>query len=408
MSVRIPDWATDVKITPRQPWGLNEVGHKSVCPPVAGGFFGIVVAFRREWEPITHMRTRVVKRLFIAALLLLVGCGSKEEPTISVVSAAPQATIQAAVIEMKTAPVPIRVEVTGQVMPIFQATLSSRIQGTIDTLLVREGAQVSKGQLLIQLDSRDVQADLARAKAEVENAKAQLDRMNALYAQDAVSKQEMENATRTYKVAEADRKAVLAQLSYTAVKAPFDGIITEKKVEAGELASPGQPLLKMEDSRQLRLEATVAEGDLKSVSLGDKIPILIDALGVQPLRGIVSQILPAGDPHTHTFMVKVDLPITPGLKSGMFGRLQLDKGVTQTMLVPASVIVERGELTSVFVVGSDTIGRLRWVKVGRRIDNQVEILSGVNVGERLLLEGVRGVDGVVVQIVNSVASPATP
>ena len=354
------------------------------------------------------MRTRVVKRLFIAALLLLVGCGSKEEPTISVVSAAPQATIQAAVIEMKTAPVPIRVEVTGQVMPIFQATLSSRIQGTIDTLLVREGAQVSKGQLLIQLDSRDVQADLARAKAEVENAKAQLNRMNALYAQDAVSKQEMENATRTYKVAEADRKAVLAQLSYTAVKAPFDGIITEKKVEAGELASPGQPLLKMEDSRQLRLEATVAEGDLKSVSLGDKIPILIDALGVQPLRGIVSQILPAGDPHTHTFMVKVDLPITPGLKSGMFGRLQLDKGVTQTMLVPASVIVERGELTSVFVVGSDTIGRLRWVKVGRRIDNQVEILSGVNVGERLLLEGVRGVDGVVVQIVNSVASPATP
>lgn len=196
--------------------------------------------------------------------------------------------------------------------------------------------------------------------------------------------------------------------SYTVVKAPFDGIITEKKVEAGELASPGQPLLKMEDSRQLRLEATVAEGDLKSVSLGDKIPILIDALGVQPLRGTVSQILPAGDPQTHTFTVKVDLPITTGLKSGMFGRLQLDKGVTQTMLVPASVIVERGELTSVFVVGSDQIGRLRWVKVGRRIDNQVEILSGVNVGERVLLEGARGVDGAAVQIVNSVASPATP
>ncbi|TKB91909.1 MAG: efflux RND transporter periplasmic adaptor subunit [Nitrospira sp.] len=355
------------------------------------------------------MRTRAARRLcIVAALLLSFGCGTKEESATSGVSAAPQSAIQAAVVEIKTAPVPIRVEVTGQVVPIYQATLSSRIQGTIDKLLVREGTQVSKGQLLIQLDSRDVQADLARAKAEVENAKAQLDRMKALYARDAVSKQEMENATRTYKVAEADRKAVLAQFSYTAVKAPFDGIITEKKVEAGELASPGQPLLKMEDSRQLRLEATVAEGDLKSLSLGEKIPILIDALGVQPLRGIVSQILPAGDSHTHTFMVKVDLPITPGLKSGMFGRLQLDKGVTQTMLVPASVIIERGELTSVFVVGSDTIGRLRWVKVGRRIDNQVEILSGVNVGERLLLEGVRGVDGVVVQIVNSVASPATP
>ncbi len=352
------------------------------------------------------MRIASVRRLFIAvALLLPIGCGSKEEPTIAIGSAAPQATIQAAVLEILTSQVPIRVEVTGQVMPIFQAILSSRIQGTIDTLLVREGAQVSKGQLLIQLDSRDVQADLARAEAEAENAKAQHDRMKTLYTQDAVSKQEMENATRTYKVAEADRKAVLAQLSYTVVKAPFDGMITEKNVEAGELASPGQPLLKMEDSRQLRLETTVAEGDLKFVALGDTIPILIDALGVQPLHGVVSQILPAGDPHTHTFTVKVDLPITPGLKSGMFGRLQLDKGVAQTMLVPASVIVERGGLTSVFVVGSDTIGRLRWVKVGRRFDTQIEILSGVNVGERVLLEGARGVDGAVVEIIDAVASP---
>jgi len=351
------------------------------------------------------MRTTPVRRLLMAVVLLSSGCGSKEEPTISIVSTAPQATIQAAVIEIRTSQVPIRVEVTGQVIPIFQAILSSRIQGTIDKLLVREGTQVSKGQLLIKLDSRDVQADLARAEAEVENAKAQLDRMKTLYAKDAVSRQEMENATRTYKVAQANRKAILAQLSYTVVKAPFDGMITEKKVEAGELASPGQPLLKMEDSRQLRLEATVAEGDLKSVSLGDKIPILIDALGVQTLRGIVSQILPAGDPHTHTFTVKVDLPITPGLKSGMFGRLQLDKGVTQTMLVPVSVIVERGELTSVFVVGADSIGRLRWVKAGRRFDKQIEILSGVNVGERVLLEGARGVDGAAVHIVDAVASP---
>lgn len=345
-------------------------------------------------------------RWLIVALLLLAGCGSKEEPAASVASAAPQATIQAAVVEIKTVQVPVRVEVTGQVAAVFQATLSSRIQGTIDKLLVREGTRVSKGQTLIQLDSRDVQADLARASAEVENARAQLHRMQSLLSEDAVSKQEVENATRAFKVAEANRKAVLAQLSYTVVKAPFDGIITEKKVEAGELASPGQPLLQMEDPQHLRLEATVAEGDLKSVSLGDKIPILIDALGAQTLRGIVSQILPAGDPQTHTFTVKLDLPMTPGLKSGMFGRLQLDKGVTQTMLVPASAIVERGELTSVYVVGSDQIGRLRWVKIGRRFDTLREILSGVNAGERVMLEGARGVDGALVKIVDTVASPS--
>ncbi|MDH5739771.1 MAG: efflux RND transporter periplasmic adaptor subunit [Nitrospira sp.] len=341
----------------------------------------------------------------LIAALLLAGCGSKEEPTTTVVSAAPQKTIQAVVFEAQQTSVPIRVEVTGQVAPIFQATLSSRIQGTIDKLLVREGTKVSKGQVLIKLDSRDLQADLARANADVENTKAHLDRMDQLYTQDAVSKQEMENATRAYRVAEANRKAVEAQLSYTVVKAPFDGVITEKKVEAGELASPGQPLLKIEDPRRLRLEATVAEGDLKSVSNGDTISVVIDALGVEVLIGRVSQILPAGDPHTHTFMVKVDLPNTSGLKTGMFGRFQLDKGVTLTILVPLTAIVERGELTSLYAVGADHVARLRWVKLGRRFDQQVEILSGLNEGERVLTDGSRGVDGATVQIAETVAAP---
>lgn len=337
------------------------------------------------------------KQWVIVAVLVAAGCGSKDEPVPAVVSAASQSAIQAAVVEIKAVQVPVRVEVTGQVMPIFQATLSSRIQGTIDTLLVREGTRVSKGQTLIQLDSRDVQADVARASAEVENAKAQLDRMQSLYRQDAVSKQEMENATRSYKVAEANRKAALAQLSYTLVKAPFDGVITEKKVEAGELASPGQPLLKIEDPLQLRLEATVAEGDLKAITRGDRIPVLIDALEAQTLSGVVSQILPAGDPQTHTFMVKVDLPRTAGLKTGMFGRFQLDKGTTPTILIPATSVVERGELTSVYVVGADRIARLRWIKVGRRFEQQLEILSGVNPGERVLLDGSRGIDGAPVE-----------
>ena len=341
----------------------------------------------------------------MVALLMSVGCGSKEEPATAVVSAAPETTIQGAVVEIKTVQVPIRVEVTGQVRPIFQATLSSRIQGTIDQLLVREGTQVVKGQTLIQLDSRDVQTDLARASAEVENTKAQFNRMKLLYGQEAVSKQEVENATRAFKVADANRKTALTQLSYTVVKAPFDGVITEKKVEVGEMASPGQPLLKMEDPLQLRLEATVAEGDLKSVSGGDTIPVVIDALSGQALTGVVSQILPAGDPQTHTFMVKVDLPQTSGLKTGMFGRFQLDKGTHQTILVPDSAIVERGELTSVFVVGSDQISRLRWIKVGRRFDIQTEILSGVNVGERALLDGARGIDGAAVKVVETIAAP---
>lgn len=136
--------------------------------------------------------------------------------------------------------------------------------------------------------------------------------------------------------------------------------------------------------------------------------MVIDALGEHALDGVVGQILPAGDSHTHTFTVKVDLPAEPGLKTGMFGRFQLDKGTSKTILVPWTAVVERGELSSVFAVGSDQVARLRWVKVGRRIDQQVEILSGANIGERVLLDAARGIDGAAVRIVGAAISPIAP
>ncbi|MBI4002161.1 MAG: efflux RND transporter periplasmic adaptor subunit [Nitrospira defluvii] len=340
------------------------------------------------------------------SLLLLAGCGQEpSRPEGGLPEKTVQPAIQATVMEVKTSQVPVTVEVTGQVTAVYQATLASRIQGTIDNLLVREGSLVRKGQTLVMLDNRDLQAELSRVTAELDNAKAQWNRMTDLYKRDAVSKQELENATRTFKVTEAGRNAVMAQLSYTVVKAPFDGVITEKKVEMGELASPGQSLLKMENPDQLRLEATVAESDIRVVSVGASIPVIIDALGPHPLQGRVSQILPAGDPQTHTFTMKADLPRTAGLKSGMFGRLRLETGMSTTLFLPKSVFIERGELASLFVVGSDHVARLQWVKVGRMLEQGVEILSGVNAGERVILDATKGRDGALVQDMTAVALP---
>ncbi len=335
--------------------------------------------------------------VFALGLLVLVGCGPSEAPAPPETARSKPVLLQAALAEVRTAKVPLRVEVTGQVTAVTQATLSSKVRGTIQELRVREGSIVTRGQTLVVLDNRDLKAELARAEAESENAKAHLRRMEQLFTSEAVSRQELENATRAYKVAEAGRKGVLAQLSYTEIKAPFAGVVTEKKVEAGELASPGQLLLKLEDPQRLRLEATVAEGDLKAVSRGDKIPIVIDALNGAPLYGVVSQILPTGDPATHTFLVKIDVPPTPGLKSGMFGRMQLDKGVSETTVVPRSAVVERGELTGVFTIGPDMTARLRWIKVGRAVGDDVEVLSGLTVGERVLADGTKGLEGVRVQ-----------
>jgi multidrug efflux pump subunit AcrA (membrane-fusion protein) len=121
--------------------------------------------------------------------------------------------------------------------------------------------------------------------------------------------------------------------------------------------------------------------------------VVIDALGPNPLSGIVAQILPTGDPATHTFLVKVELSPTSGLKTGMFGRMLVDKGTGQTLVVPRSGVIERGELTGLYVVGSDSLARLRWVKVGRRLGESIEILSGVTSGERLLADASTGIEG---------------
>jgi RND family efflux transporter MFP subunit len=315
--------------------------------------------------------------LAVAMGVLLTACNSREEPVQSARTSTPTASIQAVVTEVQTVQVPLRVEVTGQITAVAQATLSSQIQSTVEELLVREGIVVKKGQTLVVLDSRDLREELARAQAESENARAHLARMKQLYGEDAVSKQEQENADRTFKVAEASRRAALTKVSYT----------------VGEMASPGQPLLKMEDPQRLRLEATVAEGDLQALSRGATIPVMIDALGPKTLSGIVAQILPTGDPATHTFLVKVELPPTPGLKTGMFGRMLVDKGTGQTLVVPRAAVIERGELTGLYVVGPDLLARLRWVKLGRTVGESIEILSGLTAGERLLADASTGIEG---------------
>lgn len=334
------------------------------------------------------------------AFPFLSACDRGEAPRHDTKTVAVSPAIEAAVVAVRAARLPIRVEVTGQVTAQFRATLSSQLRGVVQEVPAAEGVAVKKGQPLVRLDQRDVKAALARAEAEHENAGAHLARMERLFQEDSVARQELENARRAHKVAEAGRRAALAQLSHTVLSAPFDGIVTERNVEVGELASPGQPLVTIEAPTHLRLVATVAEGDLKAVRRGDTMPVIIDALGGDSLKGTITQILPAGDPVTHTFVVKVDLPPVPGLKSGMFGRLQLNKGDSASLVVPAKTVVERGQLTGVFVVGPapDSVAHLRWVTVGRRLNGETEVLSGVNAGEQVLADASLGVDGAKIRI----------
>jgi RND family efflux transporter MFP subunit len=305
--------------------------------------------------------------------------------------------VDADVIAVHSEEVPILREVTGAIVSANEATLSSRVVGRIENVRVKEGGVVKKGDLLLTLDSRDLQAQRDRAEAELENATEQLRRVRSLYAERSAAKQELDNAERSHKVAEAALRAVEADLSYTVIKAPFDGIITNKMIEQGELTSPGRSLLRIEDQGHYRLETSVAETDLPALRIGQQVTVRLDALGDEPIPSRIGQILPAADPSTHSFLVKADLAADPRLKSGLFGRMVFPVGRRSTLLVPRSAVSVRGELARVYVVVESGLIQSRLIQLGKTHDDRVEVLSGLASGEQILARASEGGVGEIVR-----------
>jgi RND family efflux transporter MFP subunit len=301
--------------------------------------------------------------------------------------------VRGAVLRPELEELPVLREVPGKVVSIFEATLASKVSGLVEELRVKEGDRVKGGDTLIVLDSRDLNAQLQQAQAELDNAEDHYRRTQQLFAEQLASRQDLENAERTFKVAQSAKHAIDANLTYTVIKAPFDGAITEKIAEVGELATPGRPLLKMEDDRRLRLEVTVAAADLGALRVGQTVAIALDASGEDTLSGRVSEILPAADPSTHSVTVKADLSWRAGLKSGLFGRMRFPIGSKKILTVPLSAIEQQADLARLYAVNETGIIQARLVKLGTIRGQRVEVLSGLDPGERILARASDGLDG---------------
>jgi len=187
---------------------------------------------------------------------------------------------------------------------------------------------------------------------------------------------------------QAEAKAALQQartaFSYSHIVAPFDGLVTEKKADIGTLATPGMPIFTVEDLRHYRLEATVNESDLRYVRQGQQIAVSIDAIAEREFKGKVIEIVPAADPASRSFLVKVELPSDPALRSGLFGRAQFARGERTALLVPRTAIVERGQLQGIYVLDQNRIAGLRYITLGKPSAQQVEVLAGLEAGEMLI------------------------
>ncbi len=338
-------------------------------------------------------------RPYIAGALMFAGlamgaCGGGE--TAAVENAA--RTAEPIAVELRTAEleaVPRTTRATGSLEPLRRVSPGTKILGRLESVPVSEGQRVAKGALLAKLESRDLEAAVRQAEAavrmaeaNVENARAQRDRMSDLHGRGSVTDKNLEDATAGFRVAEAaldQAKANLAaaevMLSYAAIRSPVAGWLVEKRVEAGDMAAPGAPLFTIEDLSRVKADVQVPEADVTGLAEGD--PARVEILD-REYDATVDRIAPSGDPASRTFSVKLMLDNADGvLKSGMFARVSFARGEREALRVPEAALVVRGQLEGLFIAG-DGQARLRWVKTGRRDGGRVEILSGLEAGERYL------------------------
>jgi len=325
---------------------------------------------------------------------------------------APETVSNVSVIVAQKTTVPDWLEAVGTVRAAQTSQVSSQVMGNILEIRAHEGDRVQSGQVLAVLDdaqsrSRTDQATAALNAAEKEVSAADSDfalgeatlkRYQQLYEKKSVSPQEFDEIKARYQAAEARRDMARAgqaqanagltqartSLGYTRIHAPYAGVVTEKRADAGTLASPGMPIFLIEDTRNYRLEVTVDESELGQVRLGQASPVTIDALGNVSLPGKVVQVVPAAEPASRSFLVKVLLPADARLRSGLFGRARFPRGERSALLIPRTALVERGQLLGIYVLDTNQIAGLRYVTLGKSAGEQIEVLSGLQEGEKLV------------------------
>ena len=360
--------------------------------------------------------------VLVFAAGLLTGCGEKIAPGTTSMDSLPVVKAPSAVAVLTSRP--LIYEAVGTVRSRTSTTLSGKIVGAVEAVLVKEGDRVKQDQVLLVLDARQVTAQLNQAEAglaearkaqtaaiaarDAAQAQAQLARVTYqrylnLIKEESTSRQEFDqieagqrqsdaalsqseamiNVAR-HRVAQADAAVSAARVVQKDAKilAPYDGTITRKMVDVGDLVSPGKPLFELERQSGYRVDLELPESHIQAVNLKQQLTVVVPALEGRSLTGLIDTIVPAADPGSRTFLVKVSLPEVESLKSGMFARVAVPLGRDGLLLIPATAVVNQGQLTGIFMLDDDRIARFRLIRTGRTFGDMVEVLSGLTAGMR--------------------------
>ncbi len=399
------------------------------------------------------MEKKLLIIILIAVLLLFAaGCGKKEETAGSPTSAPELRNV--AVTKVTRSSIEDFYEATGTVKAKTTTQISANMMGRIVSFSASEGDTVSRGQMLVAIDASESRAQFQKAQAGLQEAQASLielersveaanagvrtaeankhlaevtfDRYKELFDRRSASAQEFDEAQSKLKMATSElerakanvqtiisgKKQINARIDqakaeiastrvyqgYSRIVSPVSGIVVKKFTEAGSTAAPGVPLLSIEDNSQYRLEAAVEESRSGSIHVGNRVNVRVDALGPEEFIGMVAEIMPSSDAASRSYVVKIDLPADPRLKTGLYGLARFPLSQKEAMTVPQTATIKRGQLIGVYVVGQDGITQFRIVTTGQISEGMVEILSGLSEGDEIATSDVERLsDGIKVR-----------
>ncbi|PRZ22158.1 efflux RND transporter periplasmic adaptor subunit [Flavobacterium petrolei] len=342
---------------------------------------------------------KIIAILSIAAVFLTSCGGDKKEP----IKTEPAIAVKVSGISADgNSPF---VTASGKIEAENSANLSTRMMGYVTKLHVQVGQKVGAGQLLVSINNTDLQAKKAQVDASIlqatagyNNAKKDYDRFVNLFKQQSASQKELDDMTARYEMAKAGlegarqmRNEILAQFSYSNIRAPFSGTVTNTFVKEGDMANPGMPLVSIEGASRLQVTAMVSENDIAEIKKGMPVHVLVKSSNAK-LIGKVSEVSISATNTGGQYLVKVNLDKTDNsVLSGMFVNVQFPvANKTQTVasdriLIPESALVKKGQLSGIYTIGTGNIAILRWLRIGKTFGNQVEVLSGLSANEQYIV-----------------------
>ncbi len=322
--------------------------------------------------------------LFIFFLSVWVfACGEKIQPgNTEKAGAAPK--VNAPVATAQVTQQPVFYEAVGTVTARTASTVAGKLMGVVRAVHVREGDMVKQGDLLVTLDERQVKAQLAQAQANAQVAAKEYRRYQQLLREQSASQQEFDRAEARHREAQAAADAARVSQKDALVRAPYDGRVVAKMINPGDLASPGTPFLTIEQEGLFCADLVLPERHIQAVKLGLEVKVVVPAMNGEAFTGEVGRIVPFADARSRSFQVKVRMPEGPDFKSGMFARVFIPVGGEGMLLIPRTAVVAQGQLNGVFIVDDRQTAHFRLVRTGKIYGDQVEVLSGLNDGQRYL------------------------